>query len=213
MPTTITPVDAWPADFTSVAAGDSANGTNEASHIQKLANAALYLKNLVDGLVTDLDALTTAVNTDLEARAYDGYVPANTPGGTPDTDTIPIAGIGISSGWTLASNEIEVPSAGYYLILLRGDVTMPDNTVSDPKAAIVAIRVGGTIVGYATGRRWSTEGTDLTTITGHVLHAISTPATGKISFTNESGTDLVFSTGALLDQFVHPFQILRVGNI
>jgi hypothetical protein len=209
MPANITDVDVFTDPVQAPADGDPGNGATFQLSPQALANRTRHNKNRLDAI----DPQLAACVTDLEARAYDGYVPANTPDGTPDTEVIPIAGLGTSTGWALASNELQVPSAGYYLILLRADVSMPDNTVSDPKAAIVAIRVGGTIVGYATGRRWSAEGTDLTTITGHVLHAISTPATEKITFTNESGTDLVFSTGALLDQFVHPFQVLRVGNI
>lgn len=106
MPSVITPVIAWPANFSECAAGDAVNGSNELSHSQKVVNALAYLKDQIEKYGSrHTYAAEFSIPSQLVA---DGdYVT----GYTPFSNNWPLTG-----GWGVSGAEIEVPAEGMYYI-------------------------------------------------------------------------------------------------
>jgi len=206
MPSNITDVDAFTDPIVAPADGDSANAATFQAAPQGLANRTRNLKNRVDVIEAALTALQTAAAT----ATFDGTLTHGEPDGVANAAKLTLSGAGTPTGWVVASDEVEVPSNGRYLVLIRSEVRLPDDS-SDDEEAIVAIKAGSTTYGYATGRRFKADGSVGTDISGFAVILITTKASQKISFVNGSGSDLVVPNNA--NALFCPFFIMKLPAI
>jgi hypothetical protein len=100
-----------------------------------------------------------------------------------------------STGFSLSSNEVQVPRAGRYLALVN--LTLSSSSTTNPLELLFQIRIGGSGAGNGQARRFSATTTD--TVSGSIMTVlnITTPASQQISVANASGVSASVSIGRL----------------
>ncbi len=171
MPTNVVDSDVWtttlqvPNDVTEVA--------NQASlllFVQGLANRTTYLKNRLGS----------------SAR----YTPSGAGVATGAKFTLALVERS-DTGYSLASDEVQVPAAGWYRISVSALVANSDLT--NPLAICARLKVGATTVLDAFGMRFTGSAGDPAACSGSVDVQITTPSTQKITLVNgaAAGTEQI----------------------
>ncbi len=171
MSTELTPVDTYHTTTTAPADGDPANGATFQAGLQDLADNALYLKNIVDGLHlhgAQFDIAGSSIATDGLFTVV----------GTAPT-------VGYLTYIEGATNQIEVPESGLYEITLSGDFRNSSDATAGATTQ-VAIRKNGVTVnqGVFTNYRVLATTGSAVGISGTVLVEITTPASERITVAN-----------------------------
>ncbi len=214
MTTILTETSTFTATVAAPADGDSANGATFSTGLQSLANRTKYLNDQRAIHAADIAALEAADTASAAAVSYRGYLSGSA---IAYAGTITLNGLiqyPIGS-WSLASNEIQVPSAGVYRVSVIARVT--STGTDNPTSAVVHIMCGASgIVGRALGDRWSATAGLSFQIVGHAEFSISTPSSSKIWFKNQSAVadTLTIADGGsgAVNQDFHAFLIERIGD-
>lgn len=80
--------------------------------------------------------------------------------------------------YTLASDEVQVPEAGIYLINVA--LHLSSESTANPTGCNVELQIGSSTVATARGTRFSATTTDIVSANTSYLGSIATPATEKI---------------------------------
>jgi hypothetical protein len=101
--------------------------------------------------------------------------------------------------WTIASNDIEVPQAGWYQVAVNCYLT--STNTSNPYTGAVYFTVAG-LGGIALFKviRWSATAADAYAVSGSGLVQITTPSTQKISIQVEGGGTIAVSASSDANQ-------------
>lgn len=175
MPQNITDTETYHATIQTVADGDAANAANFSLAPQGLADRTAYLKGQVDAIGGTVSTLSNTTNerlTALERYAQYRVSGASVAAGNKFTLALWTA----SGTFALSSNEVQVPAAGVYLVLI--DATIILDSSAD---YAVGLYVGGV---KATGRRITgpSSGTVYRTVALSHVASITTPASQKLDF-------------------------------
>lgn len=175
MPQNITDVDEFTATLTEAADGDDVSGAVRLTHMQKVANRSRFLYNRSLQIAQYTVSASGIANAALLGLSS------------------PVLGQGT---WTLASNEVEVPAAGLYLI--SAGLIMSSTDTANPKVISTDLEIGGTAEYVQLVTRFSgTAGNQVDTYFSW-LKNITTPSTQKIRLKNTSGTGSYSANGVLL---------------
>ena len=157
MPNNITDVDTFTAPIQTVADGDAGSGANFALAPQGLANRTLNLKNRLD----DIDAGRLFFEATMATATSGGVVPL----------TIVVN----EAGFSLSTNEIVTPLAGYYMVEAIFALSEAQAT------GTYGINLQNAAVTVAVGRGY------VDSFPGRLIHlrrivSVATPATDRIRF-------------------------------
>jgi hypothetical protein len=162
MSNTLTEVDEFTANVTVPSGGDPRNAASVFSPFQALANRTTNL----DGRVTPVEPLQ-----DCAVYSISGTT----------TGKFTLTEVFNSGGFSVASNEITVPSAGKYALQCSG--TLQANSATNPlKFGYVMKMTGGTTtVGEALNTRFSATLADEIGVAGVGFADVVTPGTDTLS--------------------------------
>jgi hypothetical protein len=120
--------------------------------------------------------------------------------------------LGYPSGeWTLASNEVEVPSVGVYRATLNLAVEVASAT--NPLAANIYLMSGAAgVLAWIVGNRFNATAADSFRVSGSAIFAITNTATQKIWLRNESSANITTSSAGGDEEMLHSFIIERIGD-
>jgi hypothetical protein len=100
--------------------------------------------------------------------------------------TLTLAADLVSGSFTLASNQVQVPTAGKYLVIVEFyDMTSSDT--ANPKELKVQLQAGGALIEAIATRFSATAGHRVSASISFFVN-ITTPASQKVTLVNTSGT-------------------------
>jgi hypothetical protein len=195
MAETLTDVDQFDADIQWPVASELASAADVRDRaIQRLANRTRYAYNRLSNNATIAQytpsASALADGSALTLTAYLGYP---------------------SGAWTLASNEITVPSVGVYRATLNLAVEVASAT--NPLAANIYLMSGAAgVLAWIVGNRFNATAADSFKVSGSAIFAITNTATQKIWLRNESSANITTSSAGGDEEMLHSFIIERIGD-
>lgn len=99
------------------------------------------------------------------------------------------------SGYSLSSDEVQVPAAGKYLVGLTINAT--HSSASNPSTLIATVVKGAATQTDAQDTRYSTTTSQELQGTSLIVLDVATPASEKLSVKNASGSNVTVVTGTL----------------
>jgi hypothetical protein len=159
MPKNLTPVAEYTGNVTVPLGGDARTALSVETPIQTVTNRAAYAK-------AHLDVLEQYANYGITGNAASGA-------------TLTLSLLDKNGTFTLASNEVELPAAGTYLVSLCMIATSLDTT--NPLAMGLTLKKGASTVEQISNRRYSGTAGDSVNCALTSTVVVTTPSSEKLS--------------------------------
>jgi hypothetical protein len=159
MPTNITEVDTFTATVPVPNDAEAATAASLLAMAQPLANRTTNLKGRVDNAIE-----------------YANYAIS---GAVASGGTLTLSLTSKNGDFVLASNEVEVPAAGTYIVAMCMQATSVD--VTNPLAMGLTLQKGGSTIEQSINRRYSADAGDSVNVAMTSTIVVTTPASEKLN--------------------------------
>ena len=122
-----------------------------------------------------------------------------------------LAEVSAAEGYEVAANEVTVPGAGRYLLLLN--LYVGHHETDDPALARVGVMLGGDLVATAAGYRWSASTLHVIPLTALALLEVTDPETQVVSVISHTASgDLSIGTAGIFEDLISTLVLMRLDD-